>query len=74
MVAVERGLVCFFSAGYFVNSFCGYFFCLFNMERAKPNPDFLKKDELRYEILIRNGGEQSDLKVPQLQKLLRELF
>jgi predicted nuclease with TOPRIM domain len=44
------------------------------MERAKPNPDFLKKDDLRYEILIRNGGEQSDLKVPQLQKLLRELF
>jgi hypothetical protein len=44
------------------------------MERAKLNPDFLKKDKLRYEILIRNGGEHSEFKVPQLQKLLQELF
>jgi hypothetical protein len=44
------------------------------MERAKLNPDFLKKDELCYEIFVRNGGEPSDLKVPQLQKFLRELF
>jgi hypothetical protein len=37
------------------------------------NPDYLRKDELFYEITIRKGAPASQMKFGELQKLLREV-
>jgi hypothetical protein len=38
------------------------------------NPDYLRKDELFYEISIRKGAPASQMKFGELQKLLREVI
>jgi hypothetical protein len=43
------------------------------MERDDTNPDFLRKDELKYEIFVRKGQPPQLRKVVGLQKALRDI-
>jgi hypothetical protein len=43
------------------------------MERDTINPDYLRKDELEYDIYVRKGQALPHRKVGDLQKILREV-
>jgi hypothetical protein len=45
---------------------------MMEMERDTINPDYLRKDELKYEIYVRKGQALPHRKIGDLQKILRE--
>jgi hypothetical protein len=46
---------------------------MYGMERDDINPDFVRKDELEYEIFVRKGQPPQLRKVVDLQKTLRDM-